>query len=66
MSELVPQHVCAADLGGLRWADARRLLESIGVRVMSDGPRRWFVLRTEWDTVRDALQTASTKLGGAR
>lgn len=66
MSELVSQREVAADLGGMRWAEARRLLESIGVRVIKDGPRRWVVLRADWVKVRDALRGVSASVGGVR
>lgn len=55
MTEMVTQREVAADLGGMLWSEARRFAESLGIRVYSDGPRRWLVLREDWQPVRDRL-----------
>jgi len=55
-SEMCSQREVAADLGGLRWCDARRVVETFGVRVMSDGPRRWFVARADWNPIRELIR----------
>lgn len=58
--QVVDQREVSRELG-LRWSVARRVLELHGVRVLSDGPRRWIVTAEDWRRFRSSLPLAEAK-----
>lgn len=48
-------------LGGIPWAEGRRIVDLFRVRVWEGGPRRWSISRDDWNAIKAAIHSVSDK-----